>query len=86
VTDETRPKELQLLIDRVCNEFQSAWQSDRHVPLENIVAQLDAEYRPEVLSELVALEVELRQLAGELPTETEYARRFPELEGTMIRG
>jgi serine/threonine protein kinase/WD40 repeat protein len=67
-------------IDEICRRFEATWSSDRSSCIEDCLAAAGQQIREELLFELVAVEVELRQSAGESPTRDEYVSRFPEDE------
>jgi eukaryotic-like serine/threonine-protein kinase len=64
-------------VDAVCDRFESAWRSGSAPRVEDYVAEADDADRQALLSELVALERELRRRRGEHPKIDEYLERFP---------
>ncbi len=76
---QTHQLELNQLIDRLCDQFEGCWLDGRKPRIEDYLQQVDAAHHSEVLWELLALEVELRQKNGEIPGQTEYLDRFREL-------
>jgi eukaryotic-like serine/threonine-protein kinase len=63
--------------EAVCHRFESAWRAGRRPTIEDQLAGVPEAERPALLRELILIEVELRQAAGESPTPEEYERRFP---------
>jgi len=72
--DDSLPFADELQIDRLADQFERAFKAGERPKIEDY---LDTPLRPHVLKELLRLEVELRQAAGEKPTITEYRSRFP---------
>ena len=66
------------VIDKVCDEFEKTWQNRRPVRIEDVVDSSDVGRRDELLHQLICLEIELRQKAGETPKTGDYHVRFPE--------
>lgn len=62
-------------VDRVCTEFERAARPAR---IEDYLPRVGPALRDALLTELVILEVELRQGAGESPAADEYLARFPD--------
>ena len=63
-------------IDRLCREFERAWQAGQKPQIEGFLKRASAEARPHLLRELIAQEVDLRQSSGEAPEPSEYHLRF----------
>ncbi len=68
------------VIDEICRQFEAAWPSEEALCIEACLAAVDPQVRDELLFELVAVEIELRQSDGHLATRDEYLARFPEDE------
>jgi predicted Ser/Thr protein kinase len=66
------------LIDRICDDFEAAWQQGEPLRIETLLQQSDAQSRDDLLEELLRLEVSLRQTAGQRPQIEDYAGRFPD--------
>jgi serine/threonine-protein kinase len=66
-------------VDRACDDFEKAWRAGGRPRIEDYVAGVPAADQPTARRELLALEIELRKAAGELPRTTEYRDRFPEV-------
>ncbi|MCO6458108.1 MAG: protein kinase [Pirellulaceae bacterium] len=67
-------------IDALCGEFESAWTAGQPVPIEGLLPQAEPGQRAALLSELIALEYELRTAGGEQVLLSEYTTRFPDEE------
>jgi serine/threonine protein kinase len=64
-------------VDEACDRFEGAWRAGQRPRIEEYLAAAPEPERPELLRQLLALEVELRSEEGENPTPEEYQRRFP---------
>ncbi|WP_339742144.1 protein kinase [uncultured Rubinisphaera sp.] len=64
------------VIDRLCDQFEEQWQAGSDPRIERYLENLASENHSQVLWELLALELELRQQQGEIPERSEYANRF----------
>jgi serine/threonine-protein kinase len=71
---------LALQIDRACSRFEDAWRQGRSLSIETLLGEvvIPAEGRTLLLAELLALELELRQRAGERISLQGYRERFPD--------
>jgi WD40 repeat protein/serine/threonine protein kinase len=76
--NDVSPAQLARRVDRLCDRFEAACKKGRRPRLERYLAQVPATARPELLRELLVLELEYRQEKGEKPALDEYHRRFPE--------
>ena len=65
-------------VNAACERFEAAWRAGEGPRIEDVVAEADGAVRPTLLTELVALEVELRRDRGESPQPFEYRERFPD--------
>src|SRR6266852_1747874 len=63
--------------DSICDRFEAAWKAGQQPPLEGSLGKLPAAEQPELLRELLALELSYRYQNGEQPELEEYRRRFP---------
>jgi serine/threonine protein kinase/WD40 repeat protein len=70
-------------VDQACRQFEDEWNAGHRPKLEDCLAGLDGAERDRLLTELVAIEIELRTLAGERPTATEYESRFPDAQSAL---
>jgi tetratricopeptide (TPR) repeat protein/tRNA A-37 threonylcarbamoyl transferase component Bud32 len=64
-------------INRICDRFELAWWAGGRPIIEDHLGAVAADARSELLRELLAIELERRQGAGEHPSVSEYHRRFP---------
>jgi serine/threonine protein kinase len=64
-------------LDRACDRFEDAWRAGHRLQIENFLSEVPEPERPELLRELLLLELELRRAEGERPTADEYRARFP---------
>jgi WD40 repeat protein/Tfp pilus assembly protein PilF len=79
VRDATLSLSAERRVNAVCNRFELSWQAGRRPRIEDCLGDVPAPERAALLRELVALEIDCRQRAGECPTEDEYRDRFPDL-------
>jgi serine/threonine-protein kinase len=71
-----------ILIDRACARFEDAWRLGQALRIETILDEFGGD-RTLLLAELLALELELRQSAGERPAIGSYHERFPD-QGDLV--
>ena len=64
-------------IDRICDDFEQAWQRNEPFSIEDAMERCDGASRERLADELIGLEVALRRAAGEKPLVSDYAARFP---------
>jgi len=74
---EMLPIEAKRRIDAICTQFEAAWKNGRP-QLEAFYASADEADKPALLIELLHIELEFRQRAGESPQLADYAGRFPD--------
>ena len=76
-------------IDRLADQFEREFRAGHHPRIEDYLQQ-HPHLRPDLLLELLALEVELRREAGDQPSVEEYHQRFPDdrdiVEAAMCPG
>src|SRR6516165_4581472 len=65
-------------IDQVCDRFERAWTSGQRPRVEDYLGEVVEAYRPALLRDLMAAELDARRRLGERPTTAEYAARCPE--------
>jgi len=70
----------QAFVDRLCDAFERHCRKSSQSAIERFVKQSPAEIRPQVICELVAIELEYRRRRGDIPTWADYERRFPSLD------
>ncbi|WP_197440278.1 serine/threonine-protein kinase [Polystyrenella longa] len=61
-------------------EFKEAWKPDSRPSIEEFVSDSNGDKQKQLIRELVSLEIELRNNAGETPELKEYETRFSELD------
>lgn len=71
-------------IDQACDAFEAAWASGSRPKIEDFLGIMNGTERSAKLTELIALEVILRSLAGEVPSPDDYRARFPG-ESAVVR-
>ncbi|MBV8554165.1 MAG: serine/threonine-protein kinase PknK, partial [Planctomycetaceae bacterium] len=64
-------------IDRICDQFEAAWQAGGRPRIEAFLGAAPEPDRPALLRELLDLELDLRDVGGERPSVQEYRARFP---------
>jgi serine/threonine-protein kinase len=64
-------------IHAICESHEAEWRAGLRPRIEDQLARAPNQDRAELLSELIALVVELRRSGGERPTPGEYLARFP---------
>ncbi|MCO6455183.1 MAG: serine/threonine-protein kinase [Pirellulaceae bacterium] len=70
------PVELERKVDHVCRQFEAAWRLGHRPSIEEYLGTAQGPLRASLLTELLALELELRQSEGERPTVWQYKVRF----------
>src|SRR6185295_9284122 len=64
-------------VDRLCDEFESAWRKDQIPRLEDYLCRLSKDANLSGFCDLLRVELEIRRLRGDSPTAAEYGKRFP---------
>src|SRR4051812_34128228 len=82
MSDETTdPTELPLevldWVDRACDQFEAAWEGGGRPQIEDYLGAVAVEYRPSLVRDLLAAEIEARRRRGEWPEPGEYRERLP---------
>src|SRR5690348_12819791 len=72
------PARLARRVDSLCDRFEAAWKKGRRPKLECYLAHVPPAAQPELLRELLMLELEYRPQTGQKPEVEEYHGRFPE--------
>ncbi len=72
------------LVDRACDEFETAWRAGRCPQIEDYLANQPEPARAALLQGLLALELEARIERGEQPAPEDYLARFP-ADADLIR-
>jgi WD40 repeat protein/predicted Ser/Thr protein kinase len=70
----------------VCRRFEAAWKAGGRPRIEDHLEEAPESERPALLRELVEVDLEYRQRAGEAPRGDEYRARFPDLDATWLAG
>lgn len=74
------PETQMLLINRLCNQLEAGWQAGQQPALEEIVGDLSGTDLQLALRDLLPLEMEYRQKAGETVVLEDYTQRFPDAD------
>src|ERR1700730_2413584 len=64
-------------ISEVCDRFEWAWRKGATPRIESALLAALPEDRPQLLEDLLRIELELRRAAGDRPCAGEYLERFP---------
>lgn len=81
-TDQTSVDSLKL-IDRLCVRFEKDWKQKGPVRLEDYLQEVPTPLRNLAFRELLALELDYRQAAGQLSTQATYLERYPEFASVI---
>lgn len=73
----TLPLEAKRRIDGVCLEFEAVWKSGERPQIEGYLNEIPEAERSALFRELLFLDLEYRNRAGEQPASDEYHHRFP---------
>src|SRR5262249_5739441 len=65
------------LVDQVCDRFEAAWQAGQPPRIEDYLPEVPEPEHPDLLRELLVLELAYRRRSGERPTPADYRSRFP---------
>lgn len=79
------PEEIMLAIDRLCNRFEQSWRSGKPMRVETLLKELETKHRRAGLAELLPLEIEYRNRAGQAATIDELTRRFPTVQKEWLQ-
>ena len=79
------PEEIMLAIDRLCNRFEQSWRSGKPMRVETLLKELETKYRRAGLAELLPLEIEYRNRAGQAATIDELTKRFPTVQKEWLQ-
>jgi serine/threonine protein kinase len=82
--EQSRPVSSDLLVDRLCDEFEDAWKYGLRPRIEEYLDRIAPDLRAPFLRELVAIEAFHRRSRGDEPSYDEYRRRFPDLPESML--
>jgi hypothetical protein len=75
---------LEWQVDAVCLRFEAAWQAGQRPGIEDYLADAQEPLRSALLRELLKLDIEYRQKAGESPSPEDYRDRFPDLDPVWL--
>src|SRR5262245_36925793 len=64
-------------IDQVCDDFEDAWQRGQRPRIDDFLQRVDIAEQPALFADLLRMEIEYRQKAGETPRLEEYGLQFP---------
>jgi hypothetical protein len=74
------------LLDAPCDDFDRAWQTGRRPDPAGYLDRVEVVLRPQLLQELLRIELEWRCRLGERPAAKEYAGRYPACAGQIANG
>ena len=66
-----------VVVDQVCDEFESAWKGGQRPDLEQFLARHSGCKQEDLLQELLSIDLHYRWQLGEKPSVEEYQQRFP---------
>jgi serine/threonine-protein kinase len=72
-------------VNQACERFENEWRQGSPCRIEDALAGCGPDDRSALFSELLALEIELRREAGEMPSVAEYAPRFPHFTDLILQ-
>ncbi len=71
------PSESLEIIEAICNQFESEWQSGQVPSVETHLQQVREDLRTPLLIELLLLDIDYRTRDGQVPVRSDYDTRFP---------
>ena len=66
--------------DRVCDQFEAAWKAGPRPRIDDFLSEVPPAEWPDLLRELLILDLDYRRQLGESPTLEEYRAEYPALE------
>ncbi len=72
--------EIMKKFNSVCERFEAVWRGKTRPRIEDFLSEDHQGYYPNLVRELIRLEVDYRRRAGDVPRPEEYAQRFPDIE------
>src|SRR5271157_1450048 len=69
-----------LRADRVCDQFEAAWKAGTRPRIEEFLTGIPRDEWPDLLRELLILDLHYRRQLGESPTPEGYRAEYPTLE------
>jgi serine/threonine protein kinase len=76
--EDSLPLTVQLRIDALCQDFESAWNGGEQPQIEAYLGDTPEPERAPLFRALLEVELSLRQRNGSLPTPDDYRQRFPD--------
>ena len=70
-------------LDALCDRFEADWKAGSARPIEDCIALIADDHRRPFTLVMIALEIQLRQKAGQSPTADEYRQRFAAFESDI---
>lgn len=70
-------------VDAICDQFEEMWKRNQRPRLEDFLANRDPQLARILFVELVLLDINYRQAAGETPSLEDYSTRFPEYSDVL---
>ncbi len=67
-------------IDQVCDQFEAAWKAGPRPRFDDFLAEVPPAHGPDLLRELLILDLDYRRQLGESPTLEQYRSEYPALE------
>lgn len=81
--EPTRVRHDILRVDEICDDFETAWQSDARPRIEDFLDRIGEPDRDRLFRELLCLELDYRDDRDEIPDRAEYFARFPGYVNTI---
>jgi WD40 repeat protein/serine/threonine protein kinase len=72
--------------EQVCRRFEAVWKAGGRPAIEDHLREAPEPERRALLRELIEVEVEYRQRAGEAPEAEDYRQRFPDVDAAWLAG
>jgi formylglycine-generating enzyme required for sulfatase activity/tRNA A-37 threonylcarbamoyl transferase component Bud32 len=73
-------------VDRICDRFEAAWKAAPHPRIDDFLSEVPPAEWPELLRELLVLDLDYRRQLGESPTLEKYRAEYPALELDRFAG
>ena len=83
-SDDALPLSLEQKVDQVCSRFEAMWKAGAQPRIEDYLADLADLDKPEILRELILVDVYYRRQRGESCQPDDYHARFPELAADWL--
>ncbi len=68
------------LIDSICDEFEASWKESSHPSLAKFLGKGSEDFRGMLFVELMAIDIDYREMEGETVSTDYYIDRFPQFE------